>query len=150
MGGGFMSTDIAQDLAEWRRSTDSIFNRMLSGTLWPLEQLSGLREPLMDLEETDEEYVLTMDVPGVERKDIHVRPRDRGVEVEARKTREVKEEVKGLVRHEREFEGYYRYCMLGEAADIEHAKATLKGGVLELRIPKIAGKVKRQKEIEVR
>lgn len=150
-----MTTDIGKELALWRTGTDSLFNRMLSrkgiGDWWPaMEELTDFREPLADLEETNKEFVLTLDVPGVEKKDIHVRPRDHGIEIEAKKGSEIKEERKGIYLHERSFSGFYRYCALGDSAQADKAQATLKNGVLEVRIPKHPDMAKKAKEIEVK
>lgn len=96
-------------------------------------------KPAVDVQETDSEYVVTADLPGVEPKDIEV-SMDRGVlTVSGERKTESRDEKNGYRRVER-FEGsFFRRLQLRDAADDADVSATAKQGVVEIRVPKAQG-----------
>lgn len=100
---------------------------------------NNYRQPLADLFETDKEFVATLELPGVDKKDIEVNVLENGVEVKVEKKEEHKHEEKGTYRLERSYAGFYRHIPLPEHADAAKVDASYRNGVLELRIPKREG-----------
>ena len=115
-------------------------------------EASIYRQPLADIFETDKEIVATMELPGVEKKDIEINVDNGVLEVKVEKKEEKKEEEKkkGLYRLERSYAGFYRSFRIPENVDADKITATYKNGVLELRIPKKSEKKKKGKKIEVK
>lgn len=101
--------------------------------------LQSYRRPLMDLYETDKEFVSTLELPGVTRDDIKVNATDEGVEIKVEKNAEKKEgdPKKGFYRMERSYSGFYRYVPMPKNADISKLNASYREGLLELRVPKL-------------
>ncbi len=110
------------------------------------------REPLADIFETDKEIIATIELPGVDKKDIDVNLRDDGLEIKVEKKDEHKEEdkKKGFYRIERRYSGFYRFIPLPEYADRSKIDATYNNGVLELRIPKLKKKESSGSKIRVK
>jgi HSP20 family protein len=102
--------------------------------------------PLADLEETDDAYVLDIELPGVNKKDIDVELDGRRILVSG----ERKEEKRvGLLRRQTRAWGRFRYeVVLPDEVDDEHIEANLDDGVLHLTIPKRTGGQERRR-IEV-
>lgn len=96
----------------------------------------GYREPFLDVFETKEDVVATIELPGVKKEDIDIDITEStlSVKAEVKEIEEAKEA--GFYRRERRFAGFYREVSLPSKVDPEKAKATYSNGILEIRIPK--------------
>ncbi len=94
--------------------------------------------PAADVYETDDEFVVELELPGYEEKELTIEVSDHTLSVkgERAETKEKKEKAFRLrERLEREFE---RRFELPADADAEHLKANFVKGVLEVHAPKVA------------
>ena len=107
---------------------------------------SALWSPLVDIEETEDAWIVEAELPGVDRKDVTVELRDSELEISG----EIKErERKGIVRRQTRRTGRYDYRVtLPGQADGEQIEAKLHDGVLAVRIPK--AEQTRPRRIEVK
>jgi len=109
------------------------------------------RQPLSDLKETDKELIASIEIPGVDKKDIQLRITENNLEVKVEKKQEMKVEKKGYLRAERSYKGFYRSMYLPSKVIPEQAKASYKDGVLEIIMPKSEKKkLEKAKKIEVK
>ena len=92
--------------------------------------------PAMDLVETEEEYVLTADLPGLSQEDINLEFEDNVLTLSGERKAEHSERKEGYYRLERASGSFSRSLTLPEGVDAEAVKATFEKGVLEVRIPK--------------
>lgn len=107
--------------------------RLLEGTPFGEWGSMGAGTPA-DLEETDDAFIVTADLPGVKRDDISVDLTDRGVTISG----EIKEpERTGVVHRQARRTGRfdYRLTLPGEV-DADKVEAKLENGVLTVRLPK--------------
>lgn len=152
-----------RELMRMQEEMDSLFDNFFGGGRSRRPQLSDrgaenlpvageYTEPVADMFETDNEIIGTIEMPGVDKKDIQVNSTDDGIEVKVEKKDEKKDEdeKKGYYRVERRHTGYYRYFPLPSYADAEKVDATYKNGVLEIRIPKREEHKQKRKQIEVK
>jgi HSP20 family protein len=113
-------------------------NRQLAGLLnnWRTlpEVLGEGFSPLADLEETDDAYLVEVEVPGVRREDIDIEVAGRRVWV--RGERKEKERVGILRRRERTVGRFSCEVVLPGDVDEDTVEAHLDGGVLTVRLPK--------------
>lgn len=100
------------------------------------EVLTGFREPLVDVREEDDEVVVTMELPGVNKEDIRVNATENFVEVRADVRRERAEERGHYFRRERFYTGFYRRVELPYPVDPSTGKAKFENGILEIRLKK--------------
>lgn len=93
--------------------------------------------PSVDIEEANDKYVITADLPGVDKKDIDVKLENGVLSIRGEKQTE-KETGKGTKRHRSErFHGTFaRSFTLPDAVKAEKVDASYKDGVLLLTIPK--------------
>ncbi len=104
----------------------------------------------VDLEDRDDEFVLTAELPGFEKDDIDVRVIDRTLRLEAEHAEETEEEEEGeYVRRERHRASVARSISLPEAVEADDISATFNNGVLTVRFPK-SEPVTQGKQIEIR
>ena len=104
--------------------------------------------PPMDVSETEQEIVATMDLPGIAREDIKVSVEDNVLSVKGEKRHESEEEGKHLQRTERFSGKFSRSFALPSVIDSGKITAEYKDGVLTVRLPK--AETARPKEIEVK
>jgi HSP20 family protein len=100
---------------------------------WPFGVLPGRMAPV-DIEETDDAFIVELDLPGVRREDISIDLRDNELFV----TGEIKErERKGALRRQSRRVGAFEHqiALPGEV-DQESVKATLSDGVLMIELAK--------------
>jgi HSP20 family protein len=91
----------------------------------------------VDVRESENDYVVHAEIPGVKKEDIHVTidAEQVAISAETRNEREVKEGER-VLRAERHYGKVYRAFTLGTPVDEEKATAKYADGVLELTLPK--------------
>jgi HSP20 family protein len=106
----------------------------------------GVWVPNVDIEETEDAWVLEAEVPGVSRKDADVEVRDSEVVISG----EIKErERKGVLRRKTRRVGRFEFRVtLPGQTDPDRVEANLEDGVLTVRIPK--PEATRPRRVEVR
>lgn len=104
--------------------------------------VDGFGYAAAELNEENDRFVLTVEVPGVTENDIKVDFQRGVLTVSAERKPKVPEGYKAL-RRERGTLSFSRSFMLGDAADPENTTATLKDGVLTVSIAKAKGNQKR-------
>ena len=94
--------------------------------------------PPADVYETEDEFVVELELPGYEEKELAIEITDHVLKVkgEHRETSEKKEKTYRL--HERLEQEFEREFALPELVETEKLTATFKKGVLELHAPKVA------------
>ncbi|HWF36230.1 MAG TPA: Hsp20/alpha crystallin family protein [Solirubrobacteraceae bacterium] len=92
--------------------------------------------PAMDLVETDQDFVLRADLPGVDEADVKIELEDRVLTISGERKAEHEERNEGYYRVERTSGSFTRTLTLPEGVDPSSIKAGFDKGVLEVRIPK--------------
>lgn len=110
----------------------SLMESTFGGTMAPITEAAWA--PLADIEETDDAYLVEVDVPGVKRDDINVEMNDREISI----TGEYKErERTGILRRGMRRTGRFEYrTVLPGEINAEAVDATLSDGVLTVKVPK--------------
>ena len=96
----------------------------------------GWNAPAADVRETDESYVLEIDLPGRTEKDLEVEVKDNVLTVSSRKEDKEEEKQNGYILRERRASSFTRSFRLPQGVDAGKIEAAFKNGVLELRVPK--------------
>lgn len=114
------------------------------------EEDGGEREmfrlPRTNVNEMDKAFVLTMEMPGVEKSNVDVAVEDDHIVITGEKTEKV--ETKGLLRREIRSEKFRRSFLLDPAIDRDKIKAKLENGILRVTLPKRAEVVGRKINID--
>jgi HSP20 family protein len=92
--------------------------------------------PAMDLLETDDQFVLRADLPGMTESDVNIELEDNVLTVSGERKHEHEEKREGFFRVERAFGSFSRALTLPKGVDPEAVSAGFENGVLEVRIPK--------------
>lgn len=129
---------------EMNRLFDSFWNRV--GDLdWPWSS-----EAKSDVVETDGAIEVSIELPGMEMKDIEVTVTDDMLTVRGEKKIERQEEKKGYYLSERSYGTIYRAIPLPPGVDADKAEASFKNGVLTVRLPQSPEAQAKVKRVEVK
>jgi HSP20 family protein len=92
--------------------------------------------PSTNMDETEKEYVMTIEVPGLDPGDVDITIRGNSLTIRGEK-RDEREEVRADIRvSERRYGTFVRTIPFPEDADLERADARVERGVLTVRVPK--------------
>lgn len=103
----------------------------------PVSSEQGFREPLVDINETSDEVIVTAELPGVPKENIELNLTDNTLEIKASQKQEVSLEKGGIRKRERRSMNFYRLIELPCGVDASKVKATFNNGVLEVKMPKL-------------
>jgi HSP20 family protein len=142
MANSLLRLDPFRDIARFDpfRDMDELF-RDFSPPVWRQEQTPRMR---MDVTETEKEYTVKAEIPGVQKEDIKVAINGNQVSL----TAEIKEEKSadgggaggaGTLRSERYYGQVHRSFTLPQEVDDDQAGARYENGVLTLTLPKKVG-----------
>ena len=94
----------------------------------------GAWTPFADVEEAEDAWIIEVELPGVDRKDVNVEMRNSELVISG----DVKEkERKGILRRRARRTGHFEYHVtLPGESDEEHIEAKLHDGILTVRVPK--------------
>ena len=110
---------------------------------------SNYRKPHADFWETDDAIIAELELPGIDKKDIHIQLSENTIEITAESKHQNEQKKKGMYRLERNYAGFYRNFIAPHGIDTEKTKAAYKAGVLRIVAPKKAKKVEGRKTLSI-
>jgi HSP20 family protein len=110
---------------------------------------TGIISPNVDIFEDGNDIVVKAEIPGMKKEDIEVNLTDDMITVSGEKRNEEKVEKKDYYRIERSYGSFTRSFRLPKDVQSDKAKATFKDGVLEIRVPKTAEAISKEKKIPI-
>jgi HSP20 family protein len=105
-------------------------------------------KPLADVKETDDEVVVAVDLPGMDKGDVEISVAEDLLEIKAERKEEKEEKGEEFYRKERSFSRYERSLQLPAEVKAEEARASLQDGVLTVRLPKVEVTTRKKVKIE--
>jgi len=125
-----------KELDLFRREIDSLFDRFFEG--WPFEALKGDGGwiPSIDLSETNKEYIVRAEIPGVDPKDFDISLNNNVLTIKGERKHEKETKEEDFHRIERSYGSFTRSIQLPGEVDEDKVKANYKNGVLEIILPK--------------
>lgn len=115
----------------------------------PFGQLSGeMKSMSIDLVESDDEFVVTADLPGFERDEVEIQVTDHTLRIEAEHEEVTEESEEEYLRRERRHESMRRSIRLPDEVDKEGVSARMKNGVLTVTLPRLEAEEARSIDIE--
>ena len=94
--------------------------------------------PTMDVAETDKEYEITAELPGLEEKDVQINVADNVLTIKGEKKAEKEEKDKNYRLVERSYGSFERSLQLPDGVNADAIKAHIDKGVLKVVVPKPA------------
>jgi len=137
-----------QDFDLLRREMDQLF-----GSFFPArgqqheEGASALWAPRTDLAETEDAFVLSMDLPGIKAEDVDVTFEDGTLKVSGERNAAREQEGGQYHRIERSYGRFFRSFRFGANADPDRIEASFDDGVLTIRVGKMEESKPRRIEV---
>lgn len=144
-------------LIRWEpfKETDEMLRRMGTAEFarWPrlfaANAANGAEwSPAADISETDKEYVVKAELPGVKREDVKVTQEDGVLAIEGERKYEKDDKGEKTHRVERFFGSFLRRFSLPEDADVKNIRAETKDGMLNVHIPKL--RIEKPKAVQIK
>jgi HSP20 family protein len=106
--------------------------------------------PAVDIVEKDNAYEVTVELPGLDEKNIEVKLVNGGLTIKGEKQEEKEEKRKGYYLHERQFGSFERCFPVPQGVDTNKIEASFRSGVLTVTLPKKPEAQKPEKKIEIK
>ena len=119
----------------WTNELNDVFDRFF-GRQGETPEFWGASFPPANISETDDNVVVTLQVPGMDAKDIELSLHGEVLTLKGEKKQEKEEKGKKFHRVERSYGSFVRSFSLPESVDEAAVKAEYKDGVLNLHLPK--------------
>ncbi len=105
--------------------------------------------PSLDVSETDSEYMVKVEVPGIDPKDINISLMNNLLTIKGEKKHEKEEKEENYHLVERSYGSFTRTIRLPSQVQNDKINATYKNGVLKVVLPKTEEAKKKEIKIEV-
>ena len=119
-----------------QQEVDRIFDDFTRG--WPATAGAPDVTPRMDVAETDKEYEITAELPGLEEKDVQVNVADDVLTIKGEKKAEKEQKEKNYHLYERSYGSFSRTLQLPPGVNADAIQAHISNGVLKVTVPKPA------------
>jgi HSP20 family protein len=106
--------------------------------------------PAVDISERDTEYVVKMELPGVNKDDVKINLESNILTIKGEKRQEKEEKEKNLHRVERSYGSFQRSFTLPTSVKSDKIDAVFKDGILSITLPKQEEVKPKQIEVKVK
>jgi HSP20 family protein len=122
------------------KDMDRLFDEMMNRPTRPFfaPDVWGREMVMPDIDEIEDEkaFLVTVELPGMDEKDVDVTLSGRLLTIRGEKKEEMEEEEKDFYRRERRFGEFRRTLELPGEVDEKAIEASFKKGVLTIKLPK--------------
>jgi HSP20 family protein len=126
--------DPFRDLMSIQNEMNRLFGRTYGGDVG--ESSRGAWTPALDVHETQDKFVITMELPGVSPDDVDISVEDSTLVVRGERKFYSEHDEESFLRIERRFGEFTRSLTLPSTADAESIQASFDQGVLTIEVPK--------------
>lgn len=136
-----------------QRAVDQVFDNFFDGFgLGPfsLDRRMGSFSPQIDVSEADREFQVTVELPGMDEKDVEISLVNNLLILKGEKKEEKEDKRKDYYRMERSYGFFERSIPIPEGIDLDKIEASFKKGVLKVTLPKTAEYQKERKRIPIK
>jgi len=130
--------------SSWSPSVDKLLDTMslipwdpFRGFEWPIEYELPTRIPYVDVIDSDSEYVVKAELPGLKKETLNIQVGTNELSLSADSDMEKEEKGKTYLHRERAFSTFRRNFGFAESIDTEKVSASMTEGILEIKLPKL-------------
>ena len=137
------------DLFDLRREMSRRFGSMLGNGEMPDCYSPNAWRPAIDVAESEDDFVLTTDLPGIDRQDIDVSVVDNQLIIKGERKQEIQSKDRHTHYAERPYGAFHRAFGLPDTVNAGGIAAAYSDGVLSVSLPKSEATKPRQIEVAV-
>ena len=138
---------------DFQSDLERLWRQSLVGRTWPFDRmtLSGDTDwmPRLDAYQSNGDFCVEVDLPGMKKKDVKVSVEDGGLVIEGERKDEHEVEEEDFYRFERSYGSFHRRLPLPAEADMDNVKARFKNGVLQVKMPMVEIEAPEAKEVTI-
>ena len=139
----------ARDLLSIRDNFDRMVQDLFDRR-WDVSESMGELTPAVNIEENENEYIITAELPGVEKKDVKITFEDGALSISGEKKVENEDKKDNFHRIERRYGVFSRSFAIPSSIVIDKIDASFKDGVLRVILPKAEEAKPKQIEVKVK
>jgi len=125
--------------------------RLFSPSLRTTNGLTGgCLAPSLEIHEDENQFTMSLDVPGIDRKNIDISVSGNVLTIKGERSEETKKKEKGLFYSERSYGSFQRSVRLPSEVESDKIVANYKDGVLDLVIPKSEKSKAKQIKVDIK
>jgi len=128
--------DPFRDLVTLRDKMNRLFEDAVTSIGEEKDMITSSWAPAVDIYETENELVLSAEVPGIEEKDIEIKIEDSTLSIRGVRNFEKETKEENYHRIERAYGSFFRSFTLPDHIDQERIHAEHESGVLKIHMPK--------------
>lgn len=128
--------DPFRDLITLREKMNRLFEEAYSARGEDKDLVASTWTPSVDIYETEQELILTAELPGIEEKDIEIKIEDNTLTLKGERQFEKESKEENYHRIERAYGSFYRSFTLPHYVDQDNIQAEHANGVLKITMPK--------------
>lgn len=138
--------DPFRELSTLQREVDRLFGDALGSRNAPAT--AGAWAPALDVEETEDDFTLHVELPGVAPDDVEVSLEENVLTIAGERRFYEDRESEGFRRVERSFGRFHRAVRLPDRVDADGVTATHRDGLLTISVPKAEESKPRRIEVK--
>lgn len=147
---GLNAPRIWAEFDEPLREMERMFDNFFSFTPNALSSTPQQFSPALDVHETEKEFQINLEVPGMDEKDIDISVSRDTLTITGEKKEEKEEDAKGIYRLERRYGTFSRSIPLPDnCVETDKAEASFKNGILSIKLPKAVDYKEQVKKIPI-
>jgi len=136
-------------MINWHSDIDRWMDTFFGSDFRLNENISTIR-PMVNVEETENEFIISAEIPGMDKKEINIVANNGMLSISGEKKDESETKEKNYHQIERRYGKFERSFVLPEGVDHEKIEASYKNGVLTLSLPKMEEAKPKQIEVKVK
>jgi len=126
-----------QEMETLRSQLDDLFDELVSFNGESRGEARTAWMPAVELEDTDENFILRAEIPGVEAKDLDIQVSREAVWLAGEHRHEHNTQEQGIFRSEFRYGKFQRQIPLPVPVHHDQVQAEFKNGILTLTLPKV-------------
>ncbi len=141
--------DPLRDITNLRDEIDRLFDSFFGRTPAMVER-EMMWYPAINLEETEDKFIVKAELPGMSKEDIKVQVTEDGILISGERKFEKEEKGKTYHRVEMAYGKFQRAIAFPAPVEPDKAKASYKDGILVIEVPKSEKAKPKEIEIEIK
>jgi HSP20 family protein len=136
-----------QDIESLHRDMNRFFDTLVPSQQKSFDNLAFM--PTAELNETPENLVLKLELPGIEAKDLDIQVTAKSVTISGERKTQSESESNGITRSEFRYGQFQRIVPLPTRVVNDQTQAEYKDGILTLTFPKAGGEKQKTFKVEL-